>query len=145
MSSEHQTLVEAFGALEAVGPLRRRWLSTAWLVLAQAQDELTDAEQPVAVAIGENRQSVLEGIVLTDRRLGVIRVDGVIWHARDEVWEVSGIAASPVAGEVLNVYGGDWDHSWAQVRPLGVAPGMEQCLRRQLWEKQSRTGEPVRR
>lgn len=144
MSSERETLVEAFGALGAIGPLRRRWLSTVWIVLTQAQDELADAEQPIAVAIGENRQSVLEGIVLTDRRLGVIGVDGTRWHARDEVWEVSGIAASPVAGEVLNVYGADWEHTWSQVRPLGVAPVMEQSLRRRLSEKQSRSGAPVR-
>lgn len=142
MSSEHETLVGAFGALEAIGPLRRRWVSSARPTVNRAQADLADDEHRFVVAIGENKQSALEGIVLTDRRIGVIGSEGCRWHSRDEVWEVSGVAVSPVAGETLSVYGNDWEHVWTQVRPLGAAPGMVQSLRQQLWQKQSRV-EPV--
>ena len=129
MTSEGETLVGTFESLGAIGPLRRRWLSTVRPLIARAQDELATDERWLSVGVGENQQSVLEGVVLTDRRIAVISQTEVRWFAREDVWEVSSMATNTVRGEVLSVYGKDWDLAWTQMKPFGAAPAMGASLR----------------
>lgn len=135
MPRDGETLVSRFMSLGAVGPLRRRWLSSAEPLIARAQREFAYGERCLCVAIGENRESVLEGVVLTDRRIGVIGLTDVDWFAREDVWELSSLATSTVRGEVLSVYGSAWDLAWSQMRPLGAAYEMGSSLRQELQQR----------
>lgn len=97
MSSGNADLVSGFRCLEGLGVLRQRWLLTADAVIARAQASLADGEHPRFVAVGENEKSLLEGIVLTDKRIGVISSRDVRWFSRADVWEASSISTSPAA------------------------------------------------
>lgn len=144
MTSEDETLVGTFESLGAIGPLRRRWLSTARPLIARAQDELDADERWLSVGVGENQESVLEGVVLTDRRIAVITQTEVRWFAREEVWEVSSMATNTVRGEVLSVYGKDWDLAWTQMKPFGAAPEMGASLRNELSRRRQVGGDTGR-
>lgn len=122
-------------SLGAIGPLRRRWLSSAEPLIAHAQREFADGERCLFVAIGENREAVLEGVLLTDLRIGVIGLTDVDWFAREDVWELSSQATGTVRGEVLSVYGSAWELTWTQMRPLGAAQEMGSCLRQELQQR----------
>jgi len=144
MTSEGETLVGTFESLGAIGPLRRRWLSTARPLITRAQDELDADERWLSVGVGENQESVLEGVVLTDRRIAVISQTDVRWFDREEVWEVSSMATNTVRGEVLSVYGKDWDLAWTQMKPFGAAPEMGASLRDELSRRRQVGGDTGR-
>lgn len=130
MSSGNADLVSGFRCLEGLGVLRRRWLLTADAVIARAQAALGDGERPRLIAVGENEKSLLEGIVLTDRRIGVISSSDVRWFSRADVWEASSISTSPAAtGEALRVYGDKWELAWTQLRPPAVAESICSSLK----------------
>ena len=144
MTSEGETLVGTFESLGAIGPLRRRWLSTARPLIARAQDELDPDERWLFVGVGENPESELEGVVLTDRRIAVISHADVRWFLRGDVWEVSSMATNTVRGEVLSVYGKDWDLAWTQMKPFGAAPAMGSSLRDELSRRRQVGGDSGR-
>lgn len=128
MSSQAVGLVGGFFALDGLGVVRRRWLMSVQPVIDSADRELLPGELVLYMAVAENPKGILEGIVVSDQRIGVIDRGNVRWFSRSHVWEVATTSGWGGEGETLHVYGDDWELAWTQMRPSSVAQQIKHSL-----------------